>query len=102
MKTLLICLVIPALCFAQTCMFTTGGATSKECISPNGYGGCDLCASGYGLYNSLCYPPCPSGWTELMPGYCINSTIINKHQNFTLCPTNETYEMTATGNQYLC
>jgi hypothetical protein len=102
MKTLLICLVIPALCLAQTCMFTTGGASSTQCLSSNGYGGCDLCASGYGLYNSLCYPPCPSGWTELMPGYCINSTIINKHQNFTLCPTNETYEMTATGNQYLC
>ena len=101
MKTLLICLIIPALCVAQTCMFMNGNASSSVC-SPNGFGGCTLCFDGYALYNSMCYPPCPSGWTELMPGYCINSTIIAQHQNFTLCPTNETMEMTAGAGQFLC
>lgn len=37
-----------------------------------------------------------------MPGYCVNSTIINKHQNFTLCPTNQTMELTAGGGEFLC
>ena len=102
MKSLIICFLIPALCLAQTCMFINGTATSQSCLSPNGYGGCSLCASGYGLYGALCYPPCPSGWTELMPGYCVNSTLIQNHKNFTLCPTNETMEMTGKAGMFLC
>jgi hypothetical protein len=50
----------------------------------------------------MCYAPCPSGWTQLIPGYCINSTIIQEHQNFTLCPTDENVEMTAGAGQFLC
>lgn len=75
MKAVLICFLIPALCMAQTCMFLNGSITSPACSVPDGTG-CSMCGSGYGMYDTICYPPCPSGWTELMPGYCINSTII--------------------------
>ena len=71
-------------------------------MTSNNGGGCASCISGYGLYNGLCYPPCPSGWTELMPGYCINSTIIEEHKNFTLCPTNETMYMSGPGGEFVC
>ncbi len=95
MKAVLIFLVIPAVCLASTCQFLSG--TNNTCMTSNNGGGCASCISGYGLYNGLCYPPCPSGWTELMPGYCINSTILEDHKNFTLCPTNETMYMSGPG-----
>ena len=101
MKTLVLCCMMLAVCFTQTCMFTTGLTSGPECLAPSS-GECGLCGNGYGFFNGACYPPCPSGWTELMPGYCINSTIIAKHQNFTLCPTNETMEKTAGAGQFLC
>lgn len=96
MKANLLCLfLLPALCFANTCMFVSPSPLSTSCEMLSSGGGCTVCKSGYDLLLNSCYSPCPSGWTQLMPGYCVNSTIINNHQNFTLCPTNQTMELTA-------
>ena len=37
-----------------------------------------------------CYPACPSGYTQLMPSYCLSNSVINADQNFNICPTNTT------------
>ncbi len=55
MKAVLICFLIPALCMAQTCMFLNGSITSPACSVPDGTG-CSMCGSGYGMYDTICYP----------------------------------------------
>lgn len=75
---ILIVIMLPALCIANNCTFTTAAPDNTSCSEYNkNQGTCTSCYNGYELLQGNCYPPCPSGYTELMPSYCFNSTIIN-------------------------
>lgn len=87
MKVILLAILLPVLCMSNTCKILS----SVPCGLMQTEGSCSACDSNTQVFNGYCYPYCPSGWTELMPGYCVNSTIISQHQNFTLCPSNLTY-----------
>ena len=55
--------------------------STTTCLLSSSKTDCGMCNQGdfYQSIANLCFPPCSSGYKTLLPGYCVNSTIIN-HQ----------------------
>ena len=81
MKALILALV-PVLCLTGDILLLS----TTTCALSSAKADCDMCNGGdfYLSASHLCFPPCPSGYKTLLPGYCVNSTIINQQQTFTL------------------
>lgn len=81
MIKVLILAFVPILCFSQIKLMSP-----TVCAMSNLDTNCGACNDGdlYLSGSNLCFPPCPSGFKTLLPGYCVNSTVISNHQTFTL------------------